>query len=62
MKSLLKDYPDFEFGYIPLPHINADKKGRKRKDSSAVNYSLAANLLCVPSTAASRGTWQGISF
>lgn len=51
MKSLLKDYPDFEFGYIPLPHINADKKDVNGNDSSAVNYSLAANLLCVPSTA-----------
>ena len=51
MKSLLKDYPDFEFGYIPLPHINADKKDTNGEDSSAVNYSLAANLLCVPSTA-----------
>lgn len=51
MKTLLKDYPDFEFGYIPLPHINADKKDVNGEDSAAVNYSLAANLLCVPSTA-----------
>lgn len=51
MQSLLKDYPDLECGYIPLPHINADKKDVNGEDSSAVNYSLAANLLCVPATA-----------
>lgn len=26
MKSLLKDYPDFEFGYIPLPHTMRTKR------------------------------------
>ncbi len=51
MKSLLKDYPDFEFGYIPLPHINADKKTADGADSSNETYSLAANLLCVPASA-----------
>lgn len=51
MKTPLKDYPDFEFGYIPMPHINADKKDVNGNDSSTVTYSLAANLLCVPSTA-----------
>jgi ABC-type glycerol-3-phosphate transport system substrate-binding protein len=48
MSKILIDYPDFEFGYIPLPHINADKKDVNGQDSSGVGYSLAANLLAIP--------------
>jgi ABC-type glycerol-3-phosphate transport system substrate-binding protein len=51
MKTLLADMPDFEYGYIALPHINADKKDVNGNDSSEVGYSLAANLLAIPATA-----------
>lgn len=51
MKSLLVDYPDLEVGYIPIPHINADKKDVNGNDSSDVGYSLAANLLAIPANA-----------
>ena len=50
MRALLVDYPDFEFGYIPLPHINADKKDVNGNDTSNVGYSLAANLLAIPAS------------
>lgn len=50
MRSVLKDNPDFEYGFIPLPHINADKKTGAGADSSTENYSLAANLLAIPAT------------
>jgi len=51
MALILKDFPDFEYGYFPLPHINADKKDVNGNDSSNVGYSLAANLLAIPTTA-----------
>ena len=51
MASILKDYPDFEFGYFPVPHINNDKKDINGNDTSSVRYLQAANLLCIPSNA-----------
>lgn len=51
MSTILKDFADFEYGYFPLPHINADKKDVNGNDSSNVSYSLAANLLAIPTTA-----------
>lgn len=50
MTTYLKGYPDFEFGYMPVPHINADKKDYKGNDSSNVRYSLDGNVLCVPAS------------
>ena len=52
MESILKDYPDFEFGYFPVPHINADKTDIDGNDTSTVRYLQAANILCIPSNAA----------
>ena len=50
MKSVLKDYPDFEYGYFPVPHINSDLKDVNGNDTEYVNYSLQANILSIPST------------
>ncbi|MDE5896760.1 MAG: extracellular solute-binding protein, partial [Clostridia bacterium] len=50
MTAFLKGYPDFEYGYMPLPHINADKKDYRGNDSSSVRYSLDGNILCVPAS------------
>lgn len=56
MKSYLKgQYANFEYGYMPVPHINDDKMtgvipgtADTRVDSSKVRYSLDGNILCVP--------------
>lgn len=50
MTAILKDYPNFEYGFFNLPHINADQKDKDGEDTSNVNYSLQANLLAIPST------------
>ena len=50
MTAYLKGFPDFEFGYMPLPHVNADKKDKDGYDSSKVRYSLDGNILCVPAS------------
>lgn len=52
MESILKDNADFEYGYFPLPHINADQKDINGNDTSKVRFLQAANLLCIPSNAA----------
>ena len=48
MTAYLKGYPDFEYGYMPVPHINSDKKDYQGNDSSKVRYSLDGNILAVP--------------
>lgn len=50
MSTILKDYPDFEYGFFNLPHINSDLKDCNGNDTSNVNYSLQANLLAIPTT------------
>ena len=50
MTAYLKGYPDFEFGYMPVPHINADQKDYAGKDSSKVRYSLDGNILAIPAS------------
>lgn len=50
MTAYLKGYPDFEFGYMPVPHINADKKDYAGNDSSRVRYSLDGNILAIPAS------------
>ena len=50
MESYLKGYPDFEYGYMPVPHINADEKDYAGNDSSKVRYSLDGNILAVPAS------------
>ena len=50
MATILKDYPNFEYGFFNLPHINADLKDDKGNDTTNVNYSLQANLLAIPAT------------
>lgn len=44
MTAYLKGYPDFEYGYMPVPHINSDKKDYQGNDSSKVRYSLDGNM------------------
>lgn len=50
MALVLKDYPDFEYGFFNLPHINADSKDNNGNDTTNVNYSLQANLLAIPAS------------
>lgn len=55
MTAYLKGYPDFEFGYMPVPHINADKKDYAGNDSSKVRYSLDGNILAIPASSQYKG-------
>lgn len=42
---------NFEMGYIPMPHINDDKKsGDGKEDTSDIRFSTDGNLMVVPST------------
>ena len=50
MAAYLKGHPEFEFGYMPAPHINADKKDYQGNDSSALRYSTDGNVLAVPAS------------
>lgn len=50
MAAYLKGYPDFEYGYMPIPHINDGEVDYQGKDSSKVRYSLDGNILAVPAS------------
>jgi N-acetylglucosamine transport system substrate-binding protein len=42
---------NFEAGYCPMPHINADKKsGDQKEDTSMIRFSTDGNMMAVPST------------
>ncbi len=42
----------FQSGYLPMPHINADKKsGDGTEDTSDIRFSTDGNMMAVPSTA-----------
>lgn len=46
------DLTQFEAGYLPMPHINADKKsGDGTLDTSDVRFSTDGNLMAIPATA-----------
>ena len=50
MAAYLKGYPEFEYGYMPVPHINDGEVDYQGKDSSKVRYSLDGNILAVPAS------------
>lgn len=46
------DLVQFESGYLPMPHINADKRsGDGKVDTSKVRFSTDGNFMAIPSTA-----------
>lgn len=42
---------DFEMGYIPMPHINDDRRsGDGKEDTSDIRFSTDGNLMAIPAT------------
>ncbi len=46
------DLTQFQSGYLPMPHINADKRsGDGTEDTSDVRFSTDGNMMAIPTTA-----------